>query len=254
MSTTATRKRPVKVVTREETAKDVVDATTTAGAVARELAASFISETASKDERVFEQARIAFAGIATGAKANDIAKATTDAVADTFVESDREWARNNSVTVGGAKVSRVTVTQRADAYAAILNAGISEPTMELVVTAFRAFTSKGAPGLADAHKRLIKETFKLDESERAAHYMENARVVSATVTARKRDEAAKAHSEKSATASADAKAEAPVSTEPATFLDTPLALLDFIRGELSRDWSDGDRAEIMAGLSEIVSA
>lgn len=253
MSATATRKRPVKVVTREETAKDVVDATSTATATARELAASFISETATKDERLFEQARIAFAGIATGAKANDIAKATTDAVAETFVESDREWARNNSVTVGGAKVSRVTITQRADAYSSILSAGIAEPTMDLVTTAFRAFTSKGAPGLADAHKKLIKETFKLSEEERAAHYIENARVVSATVTARKKDEAAKAHSEKAATASADKKSEAPVS-EAANLLDTPLALLDFIRGELSRDWSEGDRAEIMAGLSEIISA
>lgn len=252
MSATATRKRPVKVITREETAKVVVDETTTATATARELAASFISENTTKDERLFEQARIAFAGIATGAKANDIAKATTEAVAETFVESDREWARNNSVTVGGAKVSRVTITQRADAYSSILSAGIETPTMPLVTTAFRAFTSKGAPGLAEAHKSLIKETFKLPVGEREAHYMENARAVSDSVVAAKREASKADNSEKAATRSADAKADgATVTFDDGTTVEGVIA---YIRSAVALKWSDDERATLMAALTEITGA
>ena len=252
MSATATRKRPAKVVTREETAKRVADSTTTAEATARELAASFAAENMSKDERLFEQARIAFAGIATGAKAPEIATATTNAVAETFIESDREWARNTSVVNGGAKVTRVTIQQRADAYSAILQAGIDTPTVALVTVAFRAFTSKGAPGLADAHKALIKETLNLPEDERASHYAENARPVADSVVARKKEAAKAGNSEKAATRSADRKAEgASVTFEEGMTADD---VVKFIRDAVALKWSDDERATIMAALSEIVNA
>lgn len=250
MATRNATKKPVKVISREETAEVVVNETTTAEATARELAASFIAENGTKDERLFEQARASFAGIATGAKANDIAKATTRAMADTFPEDSREWAENTSVVAGGAKVSRVTITQRSDAFAAILSAGIPEPTVDLVALAFRAFTSKGAPGLADAHKALIKETLGKDESVRAEHYRDNARAVSATVTARKKAESDAAHSEKSATASADAKSE---TGDMTVTLDNVDDVISLIRAEVARPWSEGDRALLMAALIELTA-
>ena len=248
MSTRTATKRPVKVVTREETAEVVVNETSTAEATARELAVSFASENTNRDERLFDQARIAFAGVSTGAKPNDIAKATAKAMADTFPEESRAWAEATSVTEGGAKVSRVTITQRSDAYGAILRAGITVPTVELVAVAFRAFTSKGAPGLADAHTALIKETLALDESEREAHYLANARRVSAEVVARKKAVTDAAHSEKSAASSADAKSEAVVENIE---LDDVTGVIAFIRASVARPWSDDDKALLMAALSEI---
>ncbi len=254
MSTRTATRKPVKVVSREETAATVVNTTSTAEATARELAVSFASENMTRDERLFDQARIAFSGIATGAKPNDIAKATAKAMAESFPEDSRAWAEATSVVNGGAKVSRVTITQRSDAYGAILRAGIDTPTVELVALAFRSFTSKGAPGLADAHTKLLKDTLALDASERAAHYIANARRVSAEVVARKKAITDAAHSEKMATKSADAKAEKPVViTATVTFDGTADDFIAGIRDGLAFEWSDDDRALIMAALSEIVS-
>lgn len=247
---TATRK-PAKVVTRESVAATVTHETTTAEVTARELALSFASELLSKDERLFEQARLAFGGIATGAKPNDIAKATTKVMAERFDADDRDWAEATSVVNGGAKVTRVTIVQRADAYGSILAAGIDAPTIELVATAFRAFTSKGAPGLADAHKRLIADTIALDPEARGDFYLHNARRVSAEVVARKKAATDAAHSEKAATASADAKANKP---EVAFELDKVGDVIDLIRAEVARPWSEDDRALLMAALSEIIGA
>lgn len=249
---TATRKAPVK--TREAASAEVVAETSTATAAARELAVSFASETLTKDERLFEQARIAFAAITTGAKPNDIAKATTVAMAETFPESAREWAASTSVVNGGAKVSRVTITQRSDAYAAIISAGIKAPTTELVAIAFRAFTSKGAPGLAEGHKRLIADTLKVSESDRPAFYTANARERSAAIVKAKRDANASANSEAAATRSADAKANKPVVPADVTFNGSAAKFVETIKAGLSLPWSDDDRAEIMAALAEIVSA
>lgn len=250
---TATRK-PAKPIVREETAEVVIHETATAEATARELAVSFASENLSKDERLFDQARIAFAGIATGAKPNDIAKATAKVMSESFPEADRAWAEATSVVNGGAKVSRVTIVQRSDAYGAIMRAGITEPTVALVALAFRAFTSKGAPGLAEAHTKLIKDTLALPVEARADHYANHARAVSAAVVARKKASTDAAHSERAATASADRKAEKPeVSDESGVvFLPSASAVIDYIRAELARDWSEADRADIMAALSEIV--
>lgn len=246
-----TKPKPVK--SAEESTAEVVASTSTAEATARELAASFVVESMSRDERLFEQARIAFAGLATGAKANDIAKATTTALAETFPVESRAWAESTSVVNGGAKVSRVTITQRADAYSAILRAGIADPTVTLVAVAFRAFTSKGAPGLADAHKRLITETMKRPEGERAAYYETHARSRAAAVTARKKAETDAKRSENAATKSADRKAEKPVPAE-VVFDGGPSEFIAAVRAGLALPWSDDDRAEIMAALAEIVSA
>lgn len=243
--------KPAKVVTREETAEVVVNETSVAEAAARELVSSFIAENTSKDERLFEQARIAFHAGRTGAKPNDIAKATSKAMADTFPAEARAWAESRSVTEGGAKVTRVTIVQRSDAFASILSAGITEPTIELVTLAFRAFTSKGAKGLADAHKALILRTGKLPAKDRAAYYIANARKVSAKVVADNKAAGAEAHSENAATASADSKAAD--TSEPVT-LDTVTEVIALIRAEVARPWSDDDRATLMAALSEIVSA
>lgn len=247
---TATRK-PAKVVSREETAEVVVNETTVAEAAGRELAASFSAENISKDNRLFEQARIAFHAGTTGAKASDIAKATTKVMAELFDEADREWAENTSVVNGGAKVTRVTIVQRSDAFGSILSAGIEVPNVELVTTAYRAFTSKGANGLAEAHKALIAETLALPEPERAAHYLANARAVSAGVVAANKAKGAEAHSEKSATASADAKADTPVVE---VTLDNVTEVIALIRAEVARPWSDDDKALLMASLAEIIGA
>jgi len=250
MAATRTRK-PAKPVIREEVAETVVHETTTAEATARELVASFRSELTDKDARLFEQARIAFAGISTGAKPNDIAKATTSAMADTFPAEARAWAEANSVQNGGAKVTRVTIVQRSDAYGSILSAGIESPTAELVALAFRAFTSKGAPGLAEGHKKLIAATLKRPAGEREAYYVAHARKVSADIVAKKKAVTDAAHSEKMATKSADAKAEKPVFVADDTF--TALAFIDAIKAGLALEWSEGDRAEIMAALATIVA-
>lgn len=254
MAATKNNTKPKAVKTAEEATAEVVNSTSTAEATARELAASFVGENLSRDERLFEQARIAFAGIATGAKPADIAKATTKAVAEMFPAESRAWAEATSVVNGGAKVSRVTIVQRADAWGAILRAGIPTPTVTLVAIAFRAFTSKGAPGLADAHKRLIGETLKKPEGERAAFYETHARSRSANVTARKKAESDAKRSENAATKSADAKANKTAVPADVTFDGGPAEFVTAIKAGLALPWSDDDRAEIMAALAEIVSA
>lgn len=247
---TATRK-PAKPVVREETAKVVVDETSTSETTGRLLAEVLVADRHDADGRIYDLARIAFGGIATGAKPNEIAKATTKAVAESFPVHEREWAEATSVVNGGAKVSRVTITQRSDAWGSILSAGIAAPTTDLVVTAFRKFTSKGAPGLAEAHKELIKATLALPEGEREAHYLVNAPIVSKAVTDRKKGEADEKKGESSAKAAADKKSE---DTSEVVELDDVATVIALIRAEVARPWSDDDRATLMAALSEIVEA
>ena len=248
MATNTKSRKPVATVTREAMA-EVVNAETVAAATGRMLADSFASENTGRDERLFEQARLAFEGQASGGKPADIAKAATSAMAARFPESSRAWAEDTSVVNGGAKVTRVTIVQRSDAYASILNAGINTPTVSLVATAYRAFTSKGAPGLADARKRFEKDVAALPAGERAAYYESNARGVSKAVADAKKKASDAKKSETSAANAADAKAEA---GEPVT-LDTAAEFVALIRAELARPWSDDDRAFIMAALSEIVA-
>lgn len=250
MATKTATKKSNKPVVREAEAKAVVDSTTVADSAGSMLAASFASENSSADERRFEQARIAFHAVTTGAKPNDIAKATAKAASLNFPEERRSWAEATSVTNGGAKVTRVTIVQRSDAYASILASGIDSPTMELVTTAFRAFTSKGSKGLAEAHKKLQVETLALPEGEREAHYLGHAFAVSAGVVASNKAAGAEAHSEKSATDAADSKSD----VHDDVPLESAADFIAYVRASVSRPWSDTDRADIMAALAEIVSA
>lgn len=251
MAARTATKKSAKPIVREETAKDVIDETSTAETTGRMIASVLIDDRRDGDARIFDLARIAFHGIATGGKPNEIAKATTKAVAESFPIHEREWAEATSVVNGGAKVSRVTITQRSDAWGSILSAGIAEPTTELVVTAFRKFTSKGAPGLAEAHKALIKDTIALPVEDRAAHYLVNAPIVSKAVTDRKKAGSDEKKAESSAKAAADNKAE---DTSEVVELDDVATVIALIRAEVARPWSDDDRAALMAALTEIVEA
>lgn len=235
------------VVTREALAASVPSANV--NAVAAELAPYF------RVKGTFDMCRIAYAAtVEGGLKGDDVAKATTKAIADsireellasgaTKVTADKAHADalTTSVAKGGASVTRTAVVQRAQAWGDVVDAGIT-PTVATVETAYKITTTGGS---ADARKAIIAAVKKENPAKRANSYIR--RVTDALAVLRKgnRDKTA----ESAATASADHKAEGPAEGENVT-LDTVDEVIALIRAEVSRPWSDDDKASLVAALME----
>lgn len=238
-----------KTVTREELAASVP--TANVKAVATELAPFFIAK------GTFDMCRIAYAAtVEGGLKGDDVAKATTEAVADLIRErvlasgatkatadKAREDALTTSTSKGGASVTRTAIVQRAAAWSDVVEAGII-PTEATVETAYKITTTGGS---ADARKAIIASVKREAPAKRANSYIR--KVTDALVVLRKgnRDKTA----ESAATAAADNKAEAPVTEE--VVLDSAEEFATYIRANIARPWSDDDKAMLAAVLSEAIA-
>lgn len=225
--------KPAPVVTREELSASVPEVAL--GAVVEKLVASFSAQLLSNDERTFDQAQQAYLGHAAGHKDDAIAEATTAAMHAAFPDRDPEV----SVTKGGASVTRVTIVQRRQAWADLLEAGIT-PTVPTVRAAFN-LSSSGAKGLSDMRKKLIADTKALAEDQRDVYFIEEAR--RRFLNLRNANKTAK--SESAAGQSADNKAE---DTSEVITLDTAEQFIALVQAELARPWSDDDKALIVAAL------
>jgi len=208
-----------------------------ARSVAAELVASFSAGNMSAKERTFEQARIAYAGNQSGATDADVARETTVALAATFPKAQQEWARETSVSKGGASVTRVTITQRRTAWSDVTDAGMT-PTLEAVAAAF-ALTSAGAKGLAELRKELIEDTKKQAKARREAFYVKQSFERFQELVAK--NKAASKRAENAATASADEKAES-VSFE--VTLDTVEDIAAYVAATVARRWSEDEAARL----------
>lgn len=237
MATRKNTKNAVAVATREETHAEV-DATTSADATGREIAAYLVAGLESGEERIFNLARFAHAGLSIGAKPAEVAKSIA-AHAARMIDDDnrRDFALANSVTKGGVNMTGNAVKQYSFAWAAILQGGMV-PSVATVVLSFRAFTSAGAKGLAEAHGKLLEKVAKMSEGERDAYYLANAKRIADAI--KKASKAAK--SENAATDSADDKAEA---GEP-VILDSIDEIRSFVEATIARPWNDDDKATLAA--------
>jgi hypothetical protein len=244
---TRTTTKSNKVVSREELAASVP--TANVSAVASELAPFF------RNKGTFDMCRIAFAAtVEGGLKGQDVADATTKAIADAIREdllkagvakatADKAHADalTTSVAKGGAQVSRTAIVQRASAWSDVVEAGIV-PTVPVIEVAYKITTTGGS---GDARKAIIAAVKRETPAKRANSYIR--RVTDALVVLRKgnRDNTA----ESAATASADDKAETVV--EEVT-LDGAEEIIAFIKATAARKWSDDDKALIVAALSEAI--
>lgn len=241
-------KQNTKTVSREALADTTNEEL--ARSIAAELVASFSAGTMSAKERTFEQARIAYAGNQSGATDADVARETTVALAATFPKPQQEWARETSVSKGGASVTRVTITQRRTAWSDVTDAGMT-PTLEAVAAAF-SLTSAGAKGLADLRAQLIEDTKKRPKAQREAFYVKQSFERFQELVAKNKANSKRA--ENAAEASADAKSEG-VSFE--ITLDTVEDIAAYVAATVARRWSEDDAARlaaIFAGAAEAVTS
>lgn len=235
-------------VTREELAASVP--TANVKAVGAELAPLF------RNKNTFDMCRIAYAAVVEGGlKGDDVAKATTEAVADLIhadliaagvakatADKARADALTTSVAKGGAAVTRTAIVQRQQAYGDVVEAGIV-PTPATVEVAYKITTTGGS---ADARKAIIAAVKREAPAKRANSYIR--RVTDALVGLRKsnRDKTA----ESAATASADEKSEAVVEE---VVLDSAEEFANYVRANVARPWSDDDKAMLAAVLSEAIA-
>jgi len=235
-------------VTREALAASVPTANVTV--VGAELAPYFL------DKGTFDMCRIAYAAtVEGGLKGDDVAKATTTAVAD--LKRDRliaagvpkataDKAHKDALTVsvskGGAQVSRPAIVQRAAAWSDVLDAGIV-PTEAVIETAYKLTTTGGS---ADTRKAIIAAVKREAPAKRANSYVR--RVTDALTTLRKanRDR----NSESAATESADNKSEV-TSTE--VTVESVADFIEYVRAFVAAPHSDDDKAEIVAALTEAIN-
>jgi hypothetical protein len=230
-------------VTREQLSASVDEVreeapTTTASAIAAELAPLFQDKA-----RSFDKARIAYTGVSAGIKGDDIAKATTKALASLMYPNDtkaRAWAEATSVAQGGAKVSRTAIVQRSSAWSDLLEAGIV-PDEDTVEASYK-LTTTGNSG--ETRKAIIAAVGKMPQSKRAVSYIK--RATQALVELRRANRAA--NSEAAATASADDKADAPVVDAPV--LETAQEVAEYLKAISQRAWSKADAEVIAEALAD----
>lgn len=240
-------KSTAAIVTREALAASVPSANV--NAVASELAPYF------RVKGTFDMCRIAYAAtVEGGLKGDDVAKATTVAIADAIrsdlvasgvakatADKAHADALTTSVAKGGALVSRTAIVQRAAAWGDVIEAGIT-PTASVVEVAYKITTTGGS---GDARKAIIAAVKRESPAKRANSYIR--RVTDALVILRKgnRDKTA----ESAATSSADDKSETKV--EEVT-LDSVEDVIALIRAEAARPWSDEDKAALVATFAEAI--
>lgn len=235
-------------VTREALAATVP--TTSATVIAEELAPLFREDT----DRTFDLCRVAHMGVSAGVKGDDIAKATTVALAAIMYPDNfkaREWAESTSVSSGGAKVSRTAIVQRATAWADLLDANVT-PTAASVSAAYKLATTGGSK---DARVKIIASVARESAAKRENAYIRKA--TDALVSLRKSNR--ERNSEAAATRSADAKAEAPESsastaaTTEGFVVDTKDvdALGAFLVMAIGlHEWSEPERDKLRTALAE----
>jgi hypothetical protein len=236
MSKATALSREALAASAEETREEAP--TTTASAIAAELAPLF-----QDTERVFDMARIAYTGVNAGIKGDDIAKATTKALALIQFPSNakaRAWAEATSVAQGGAKVSRTAIVQRASAWSDLVAAGVV-PTPDAVAASYK-LTTTGNSG--DTRKALIESVAKMAQAKREVSYIR--RATEALVELRRANRAKNA--EAAATQSADDKAEAPTSEAPV--LETAQEVAEYLRAISQRAWSKADAEVIAEALAD----
>jgi hypothetical protein len=240
-------KSTTTVITREALAASVP--TANVAAVASELAPYF------RVKGTFDMCRIAYsATVEGGLKGDDVAKATTKAVADLIREDLTRAGANKatadkahadalttSVAKGGAQVSRTAIVQRASAWGDVVEAGIV-PTEAVIEVAYKLTTTGGS---GDARKAIIAAVKREAPAKRANSYIR--RVTDALVGLRKgnRDKTA----ESSATAAADSKSE---SASVEVTLDSVEEVIALIRAEVARPWGEDDKAALAAALAEAI--
>lgn len=242
-------KTVTKTITREALAASVPTANVVT--VGTDLAPYF------RVKGTFDMCRIAYAAtVEGGLKGDDVAKATSSALADLIhaeaiasgvSKATADKARKDNLTVsvskGGAMISRPAIVQRASAWKDVLDAGIV-PTEAVVEAAYKINTTGGS---ADVRKKIIVAVKREAPGKRANSYIN--KVTDALVGLRKSNRDNK--SESAATASADEKSE---NTTTPVELDGVEEVVSYLRATIARPWSDEDKATLAAALAEALAA
>lgn len=197
---------------------------------------------------LFGACRVAYVGIVeSGQTAQAIADASTVALATLIYPATNsaahKFALTESVTKGGAKVTRVAIDQRKNAWGDIIRAGIDTPTEQLVEASYKLATTGGS---AEPRQRVIVAVSKLPASKRADAFLKKA---TEALTALRRDNKERT-AERAATKSADSKADASprISAESMGDVQVVVAYLNAIA---QHNWSEVERAAISDAIADL---
>lgn len=232
--------------TREALAQSVV---TEAPARSAESIATELAPYLRGASDTFGACRVAFAGIEAGQTGQAIADAVTKVLATLMHPNEKSAAHRTalatSVSKGGAKVSRVAIDQRKNAWSDVVNAGIT-PTEDVVEKAYKLATTGGS---AEPRARVVVAVAKLPEAKRAEAFIQK---VEAALGALRQSNKER-HSENAATRSADKKAEQ-VHQEIEVRDASAAEIAGYLRDLGKREWSDADKAILTDALADLSAA
>lgn len=199
----------------------------------------------------FNACRIASAGIGAGQTGQAIADATTKALAFIMYPDVKSAAYRDaletSVSRGGAKVTRVAIDQRKNAWNDVVTAGLT-PTENLVEKSYKLATTGGS---AEIRAKLVTALAKVPAGTREAAFLK--KFAEATVALRKAN--ADKKSTDSATASADDKAEVPETDGASVTVmdDTAEEIVAYLHALGARKFTASDAALITDALADLAA-
>src|SRR5690606_10395199 len=206
--------------------------TRNAAAVGEELAQSIHSGEAYS---AFESCRVAHAAVVdSGLKASDVADATTKAIRLITRDPTRS-------------ISRPAISQRVNAWADLLAAGI-EPTPDTVAAAYSLATTGGS---TPYREKLVAKVRKLASARRADAFIKGVGDAKKAIKAARKA----AQSETAATTSADGKAETPAENPAVTVMqDTADEVVATLNAWAAREWTAAERKQIREGMRALARA
>lgn len=200
---------------------------------------------------LFGAARVAYAGIVEGGQtAQAIADASTVALAALMYPDTKsaahKFALTESVSKGGAKVSRVAIDQRKNAWADVLRAGIETPTEELIEKSYKLATTGGS---AEPRQKVVLAVAKLPAAKRPEAFLK--KVTEALTALRSGNKERTA--ERAATKSIEGKADGGprITAESMGDVQVVVAYLTAIAGH---NWSEVERAAISDAVADLSAA
>lgn len=200
---------------------------------------------------LFGACRVAYAGIAeSGQTAQAIADAVTVALATVMYpqvnSAAHKFALTESVTKGGAKVTRVAIDQRKNAWGDIVRAGIETPTEALVEASYKLATTGGS---AEPRTKLIVAVSKLPASKRADAFLKKA---TEALTALRRENKERT-AERAATKAIEGKADGGPRITADSMGDVQVVVA-YLTAIAQHNWSETERAAISDAVADLSAA
>lgn len=243
--------RNTRTVSREELAASVVTEEHTAPKRSAESIAEELAPYLRGTSDLFGACRVAYSGIVEGGQtAQAIADASTVALASLMYPDTKSaahrYALTESVTKGGAKVSRVAIDQRKNAWQDVILSGIATPTEELVEKAYKLATTGGS---AEPRQKVQVAVGKLPEAKRPEAFLKK---TTEALTALRKGNAERT-AERAATKSIEGKAEGSPRITAESMGDVQVVVA-YLNAIATHNWSETERAAIADAVADLSAA